>query len=64
MGYTAITYIGKSPDFVAKVKKDEYSFEWQNSIGVGKGRDEVPENIAIRLSKWRDKKGRCLFTLE
>jgi len=64
MGYTAITYIGAESDYIAKIKKQVFYFEWQNSRGVGKGKDEVPEEIAISLSNWRDSKGHHLFTLE
>ena len=64
MGYTAITYIGTESDYIAKIKKQVFYFEWQNSLGVGKGKGEVPEEIAVSLSNWRDSKGRHLFTLE
>lgn len=64
MVYTAITYIGTESDYVAKIKTKVFYFEWQNSLGVGKGKDEVPEEIAVSLSNWRDSKGRHLFTLE
>jgi hypothetical protein len=64
MRYTAITYIGKDPCFVARVGSDFFTFQWQNGIGVGKGRDEIPEKIAIRISNWRDIEGHRLFLLE
>ncbi len=64
MGYTAITYIGTESDYIAKIKKQVFYFEWQNSLGVGKGRGAVPEEIAVSLSNWWDSKGRHLFTLE
>ena len=64
MRYTAITYVGTESDYVAKIRKKVFYFEWQNSLGVGKGRGEVPEEIAVSLSNWRDSKGRHLFTLE
>ena len=41
MGYTAITYIGTESDYIAKIKKQVFYFEWQNSLGVGKGRGEI-----------------------
>ncbi len=64
MRYTAITYVGTESDYVAKIRKKVFYFEWQNSLGVGKGKDEVPEDMAISMSNWRDKQGRRLFTLE
>ena len=64
MRYTAITYVGTESDYIAKIKKQVFYFEWQNSLGVGKGKDEVPEEIAVSLSNWRDSGGLHLFTLE
>ena len=64
MRYTAITYVGTESDYIAKIKKQVFYFEWQNSLGVGKGKDEIPEEIAVGLSNWRDSKGLHLFTLE
>ena len=64
MRYTAITYIGTESDYIAKIRKKVFYFEWQNSLGVGKGRDEVPEDMAVSMSNWRDKQGQRLFTLE
>ena len=64
MRYTAITYVGTESDYVAKIRKKVFYFEWQNRLGVGKGRDEVPEDMAVSMSNWRDKQGRRLFTLE
>ena len=64
MRYTAITYVGTESDYIAKIKKQVFYFEGQNSLGVGKGKDEIPEEIAVSLSNWRDSKGLHLFTLE
>jgi hypothetical protein len=64
MIYTVITYIGTESDYVAKIRKKVFYFEWQNGLGVGKGKDEVPEDMAVSMSNWRDKRGRRLFTLE
>jgi hypothetical protein len=64
MRYTAITYVGTESDYIAKIKKKVFYFEWQNSLGVGKGKDEVPEDMAVSLANWRDKQGQRLFTLE
>ena len=64
MRYTAITYVGTESDYIAKIKKQVFYFEWQNSLGVGKGKDEVPEDMAVSLANWRDKQGQRLFTLE
>ena len=64
MRYTAITYVGTESDYVAKIKKEVFYFEWQNGLGVGKGRGEVPEDIAVGLANWRDEQGHRLFTLE
>ena len=64
MIYTVITYIGTESDYVAKIRKKVFYFEWQNGLGVGKGKGEVPEDMAVSMSNWRDKRGRRLFTLE
>jgi hypothetical protein len=62
--YTAITYVGKTPGFTARIGKAQYTFEWQNALGVGGRRGEVPVEHAKKLSRWRDRRGKCLFTLE
>jgi hypothetical protein len=62
--YTSITYVGKTSGFVARVGGSTHEFEWQNSRGVGSRKDEVPLEHAIKISRWRDKRGKCLFTLE
>lgn len=62
--YTALTYIGKTPGFVAKAGKRIYEFEWQKSLGIGGRADEVRLEDAIRLSKRRDRNGKKLFVIE
>jgi hypothetical protein len=62
--YTSITYVGKTSGYIARVGDATYEFEWQNSIGVGNRKEEVPLEHAIKISRWRDKRGKCLFTLE
>jgi hypothetical protein len=62
--YRAITYIGKTPGMVVRIKDNFFEFEWQKSVGVGGRKDEVDINSALKLSKRRDKKGRKIFKLE
>lgn len=62
--FKAITYIGKAPNKVVKIKKRVYEFEWQKSVGIGSRSDEVELAHAEKMSKWRDKKGRKVFKLE
>ncbi len=64
IGYTAITYVGKTPSFSARIGKAQYEFEWQNARGVGGRKGEVPLEHAKKLSRWRDKRGKRMFTLE
>jgi hypothetical protein len=60
----AITYIGKSPGFVAKIGNKIYDFEWQKSLGIGNRINEVDPKHSVILSKWRDRMGRKMFVLE
>jgi hypothetical protein len=62
--YRAITYIGKTPGYLAKVNKKFYEFEWQKSLGIGSRENEVDIDSALKLSKKRDKKGKKIFKLE
>ena len=62
--YTAITYVGKTSGFTAKIGSTQYSFEWQNAVGVGNRKDEVPLEHATKIAHWRDKRGKRLFRLE
>lgn len=65
MKYTTITYIGKSGGgYFARVSGNTYEFEWQKGIGIGKRQDEIPLDAAMRIAKWRDKKGKKIFVLE
>lgn len=65
MKYTTITYIGKSGGgYSARVGKNTYEFEWQNGVGIGKRQDEIPLDVAMRIAKWRDRKGKKIFVLE
>ena len=62
--FRAITYIGRAPNKVVSIKKRVYEFEWQKSQGIGSRSDEVELAHALKMSKWRDKKGRKVFKLE
>ena len=62
--YTSITYVGKTSGYTARVGSAAYEFEWQNSVGVGNRKEEVPLEHAIKISRWRDKRGKRLFILE
>ena len=62
--YTAITYVGRTSGFSARIGGVTHEFEWQNSRGVGGRQDEVPLEHAIKISRWRDKRGKRLFILE
>jgi hypothetical protein len=62
--YTAITYIGKTPGFIARVGKRTYEFEWQKSLGIGRRPEEVDFVHAVRLSKRRDRNGKKMLVLE
>ena len=62
--YTSITYVGKTSGFAARIGGATYEFEWQNSRGVGNRKDEVPLEHAIKIARWRDKRGKRLFVLE
>jgi hypothetical protein len=62
--YNAITYVGRTSGFIALVGTVAHEFEWQNSRGVGGRKDEVPLEHAIKISRWRDKRGKRLFILE
>ncbi len=60
----AITYIGDTPGKTVRLKGKTYNFEWQKSLGIGKGQEEVEFKHAKTLSKWRDKRGKKIFILE
>ena len=62
--YTSITYVGKTSGFIARVGSAAYEFEWQGSLGVGNRKDEVPLEHATKIARWRDKRGKRLFSLE
>lgn len=47
-----------------KLGKDVYEFEWQKGIGIGRRSDEIKLDHAIKISKWRDRKGKKIFVLE
>lgn len=64
MELKAITYIGRSPGFTARVENRVYDFEWQKSLGIGKKRDEVEFKHASILSKWKDRSGKKMFIIE
>lgn len=64
MSYTSITYIGKESGFNVKIGDKIYEFEWMKGLGVGRRKGEVDDQIAEKIAKWRDKKGRKIFRLE
>jgi hypothetical protein len=64
MKYTVITYIGKTPGYAVKLGKDLYDFEWQKGVGIGRRSDEIKLDHAVKISKWRDRKGKKIFVLE
>jgi methionine salvage enolase-phosphatase E1 len=65
MGYTTITYIGKSgKGYTARVGKTFYEFEWQKGLAIGKRQGEVHPDHVKKIAKWRDKKGKRIFVLE
>jgi hypothetical protein len=64
MKYNVITYIGKTPGFSVKIGKEVYEFEWQKGVGIGRRSDEIKVDHAIKISKWRDRKGKKIFVLE
>jgi hypothetical protein len=47
-----------------KLGKDVYDFEWQKGRGIGNRSDEIKTDHAIKISKWRDRKGKKIFVLE
>jgi hypothetical protein len=52
------------PGISVKVNKKNFEFEWQKSIGIGSGTDEIDFDSALKLSRRKNKKGRKLFKLE
>lgn len=60
----AITYVGRAPEYVAKIKKKIYVFEWNKSVGIGKRKGEIGAWEATILAKRKDSKGRKLFVIE
>jgi len=64
MVYNVITYIGKTPSFAVKLEKKVYEFEWQKGRGIGSRSDEIKVDHAMKISKWRDRKGKKIFVLE
>lgn len=60
----AITYIGNSKEYTAKVGKKKYIFEWQKSLGIGNRDDEVNKEDAETMAQWRTPNGKRLFILE
>tara|TARA_R100001530_G_scaffold130629_1_gene101716 strand:+ start:153 stop:323 length:171 start_codon:yes stop_codon:yes gene_type:complete len=56
--------VGKTSGFAARIGGATYEFEWQNSMGVGNRKDEVPYEHAMKIARWRDKRGKRLFILE
>jgi hypothetical protein len=42
----------------------EYEFEWQKGVGIGRRSDEIKLDHAVKISKWRDRKGKKIFVLE
>jgi hypothetical protein len=64
MEFVTITYIGKTPGYIAKVESSIYEFEWNKSLGIGKKKGEVNPLHISKIANWRDKKGRRIFRLD
>lgn len=64
MKYATITYIGKSEGFIAKVDSKVYEFEWNKGLGIGNRSGEVNPKHAIKIAKWRDRRGKRIFVCE
>jgi hypothetical protein len=64
MKYNIITYIGKTPGFIVKLDSQIYEFEWQKGRGIGGRSNEIKPDHALRISRWRDRKGKKIFVLE
>lgn len=64
MEYITITYVGRTPGYVAKVGSSIYEFEWNKSLGIGRRRGEVNSSDIPKIANWRDKKGRRIFRLD
>jgi hypothetical protein len=64
MEFITITYVGRTPGYIAKVGNSVYEFEWNKSLGIGKRRGEVNPSHISKIANWRDKKGRRIFRLD
>lgn len=64
MEYITITYVGRTPGYVAKVGSSVYEFEWNKSLGIGRRHGEVNSSDIPKIANWRDKKGRRIFRLD
>ena len=66
MEYTTITYVGRTPGYIAKVGNSVYEFEWNKSLGIGRrqGKGEVNPSHISKIANWRDKKGRKIYRLD
>jgi hypothetical protein len=64
MNYVTITYVGKNPGFIAKVESRVYEFEWNKGLGIGRKNGNVKPEHALRIAKWRDKRGKKIFVCE
>jgi len=66
MEYATITYVGRTPGYIAKVGNSVYEFEWNKSLGIGRrqGKGEVNPSHISKIANWRDKKGRKIFRLD
>ncbi len=61
----AITYIGRGPGFMHNEKqRGSWEFEWQKSIGIGGRKGEVPKDVAIKLAKMKNRRGKNLFIID
>ena len=64
MEYSTITYIGKTPSYVVKLRNTVYEFEWNKGLGIGNRQGEVNAKDIEKIAKWRDKRGKRIFVLE
>lgn len=64
MQYTTITYVGRNPGYIVRIGKNTYDFEWNKGLGIGTRGGEIRPDHVKKIAKWRDKKGKRIFTLE
>lgn len=53
MEYSTITYIGKTPSYVVKLRNTVYEFEWNKGLGIGNRQGEVNAKDIEKIAKDR-----------